>query len=255
MNNDKDFKEYNKLNICSELLIEINKIRINPSSFIPKLEYKLCEDEKTKNNRKNSSLHKSDQNSINIIEAIEFLRKCKPMKPLIYDDKLSLGALELSELIHNDNLYNDNSLNLIEKYLEFDEYFAESILFDKSSAYECLLSLIIDDKSKERGNRLNLFNNALKFIGIAIYQESSENNIIVINYVDMIREINSLSYIYNLKNDFIQTASIFNVSNAKLINEKVNLSLLDNNSLRKLTKKMFQFENGKKEIIEIEDLS
>lgn len=123
-------------------------------------------------------------------EAIAFLRAQKSLPALEPSKGLSLAAkdhaTDLSTNGTQGHRGSDGSTPnaRVDRYGIWDGGIGEAIVYDVSTARNMVISLIIDDGTKTRGHRLNVFNANYHFVGVAISPASVSESRCVIDYVN-----------------------------------------------------------------------
>ena len=227
------------------LYLEHNKIRQNPKSYIPILKKVL------KMYRTNNILHfynerpfKTYEGRQLVLETISFLEKQKPVNSLIYSQPLSISshnhAVDLGT--HNLNSHiGNNNLTLrerVEKYTEWNGLLIESIEFGINNPEYIICKLIMCDGIKERYQRLNVFNENVKYVGIGICKHIKFGNVIVLNYAMELRKIGDALNGENFISQYLDTTFYFNymkkdlnqIKNVKSIKKDKNYYLNDSKS-------------------------
>jgi len=269
MYNQIDHKE-----IAKQMIIAHENLRIDPSSYIEKVE-------KTMKQLKGNILSRPLEYAVQTVEgkdafleAIEFLKTQKPVPKLQYDERLSksaedhvkdLGPKGLASHEGSDGL---TVYDRIEKYCEWDSICCENIDLGGRTAEDILVNLIVDDGVPDRGHRKNLFNPELKFFGTASGLHKDFGIITVVNYTGGIRNIGEESPdVKNFISDYCKrtmnnngkvklnpfqkddpdapdnTVSVKIVRNEKTIKDKK----------VKITKKIYTLEDGSQFIVEIDE--
>ena len=241
--------------LSSLIISEINKVRQNPSSYIPLIK-------KQKDLIKGEILYRENQSPIQLTEgeksfqnAIDYLKKKKKTFKLEENNNLNLAALDLVNDIGPKGLFshedsNGNNLNdRIEKYCEWEDCCNEIIQFSSKKPEEIIIDIIVDDGIENKLNRESLFNDNYKFIGCAINEHKDFGYVIVIILVGGIREKNSLFFNYdNFKYQYNQNDNI-NQDNIIVNDYQINDSDAPNNTISvKIVKKQKEF-NGKKIVV------
>ena len=227
------------------LYLEHNKIRQNPKSYIPILKKVL------KMYRTNNILHfynerpfKTYEGRQLVLETISFLEKQKPVNSLIYSQPLSISshnhAVDLGTHNLNSHIGSNNSTlrERVEKYSEWNGLLIESIEFGINNPEYIICKLIMCDGIKERFQRLNVFNENIKFIGIGISKHIKYGNVIVLNYAMELRKIGDALNGENFISEYLDTTFYFNymkkdlnqIKNVKSIKKDKNYYLNDSKS-------------------------
>ena len=161
-NNNSKFSNINFKLLAIEIFKKQNKVLTNPKSYIEKLE-------KATNFFKDKIFRYPGEKPIETFEgvkgvydAIEFLQKQNPVKPLIYSPKLTQACEDHAKDIGINNLSshkgsNGNNINeRIEKNIEWDGAIAENLGFCYAFPENIIMDLIIDDSSEDKHQRNNL---------------------------------------------------------------------------------------------------
>ena len=174
--------------LSEELFKLHNELRKNPKSFIDKLT-KAESYFKDKIFRHPSEIPIETYEGIDgLKEAIQFLQNQNPVKELIYSESLSKAAFDHADDIGKQGLHSHESSNgallneRIEKYSEWDGAIAESLQFCYKNPENILMSLIIDDGSKEKHQRQNLFSEEFQYVGIGCAKHKSFKLCTVFDY-------------------------------------------------------------------------
>ena len=151
---------------------EQNRVRTNPESYIEKLE-RATKFFKDKIFRHPAELPIETYEGVQgILDAIEFLKNQKPVEALQYSGELSQACKDHSKDIGSKGLSSHegsdgNGLSeRIEKYIEWDGAVAENLDFCYKFAENIVMNLIVDDGSKEKHQRNNLFNPEFVYGGV-----------------------------------------------------------------------------------------
>ena len=250
-----------------------NELRENPQSYIIKLKecFKYF---------RNKIFQPPGEDPIQTYEgpeaiddAIQFLKAQKPVSPLEYNDGLAQAcrdhALDIGEKGLTSHEGSDNLIisERIEKYLEWDGAISESLDFGFRNAENIILNLLIDDGVKDRYQRLNLFNNNFKYIGIGAGPHRAYGSCIVIGYAMNIRPLGSepknmsqfiQEYVKNTMNKKRKINNPFQEEDPDAPDNTVSVKIVKNKKvvggkLKKITKKIFSLDNGAQHIVEYED--
>ncbi len=246
------------------LYLEHNKIRQNPKSYIPILKKVL------KMYRTNNILHFYNEHPFKTyegrqlaLETISFLENQKSVNSLIYSQPLSISshnhAVDLGT--HNLNSHiGNNNLTLrerVEKYTEWNGLLIESIEFGINNPEYIICKLIMCDGIKERFQRLNVFNEHIKYIGIGICKHVKYGNVIVINYAMELRKIGDSLNAENFISQYLDTTFYFNymkkdlneIKKVKSIKKDKNYFLNDSHSSSFNLSQESEYSNIKSKIV------
>ena len=143
--------------------------------------------------------------------SIRFLSMQKPVPKLIYNEHLSKAARDHALDMAENNLLGHEGSNgsilsdRIEKYIEWDDSCAESIDLGFKTADNIILNLLIDDGSKGRNQRINLFSTQYKYIGIGCSFHKTYNHCSVFVYAKSLRDLGQPPNVaINFMQDYIQ---------------------------------------------------
>lgn len=256
----------------NELFLYQNKLRKDPPSFIPYLEEWL-------KRYKENILQLPNENPLRTFEgckgaenAIQFLKKQKPIPELKYNKLLSKAAIDHANDIGHYGLTGhegsrDSTLyERIEKYTEWDGACSENLDFGFKNARNIILNLIIDDGCEEKNQRYNLFNSIYKYVGIGCGKHRDYGYCSVFVYAKDLRNIGEppnvgINYIQdyikktmgrkNVKNRFQEDDpdAPDDTENVKII--KCHKNILGHD--KKITKKIYRLKDRTQHIVEIEE--
>ena len=154
----------------------------------------------------------------------------------------------------------------IEKYCEWDYSASEVIEVSSKNPQDILISLIIDDGLKNRPDRITLFNEAYKFVGICCGMHTEYEIVTVIVFTGNIRQKGTLFYqmgsSFELRNQYEDYEGEY--ENPYLINDpdapdkstglrivKCKKNLGNKNII--VTKKFYKLDNGTEYVVELEE--
>lgn len=121
-------------------------------------------------------------------EAIQFLKSLPPLKPLQWDENLTMSALEHVNDIGPKGLLLYQSSDgtepedRISKYGNYSESLGENIDFGPNDAIGVIISLTLDDGEEERPHRENLFKEDYQKVGIACGPHKTEFQMCVMDF-------------------------------------------------------------------------
>lgn len=124
------------------------------------------------------------------VEAIEFLRVQKPLRPFKWSEQLTMAAKDHATDLSTSGQINvvgtDGSLptDRIARYCKVNETWAESTVFGCATPTEVVEALIVNDGQADvRGYRSTLFNkDALKIMGISGATHEKEDSVVILVY-------------------------------------------------------------------------
>ena len=168
-----------KDNFSKYLLEQINKIRADPQSFIGVIEDAKDNIKKSKNGNFYYNGNKikvalvDGESAFN--EAIEFLKSCKPMEPLIFSKNLIPPIPQNKEELQSKSYLRKSIDKMMCDGIRVNSYWRDII----NDAEICFLLMIVDDNGDKKGMRRNdILSPNMKEIGIS----SVEINGRAVNY-------------------------------------------------------------------------
>ena len=273
MTDQSELLEMDLEQLAKDIFSEHNYLRKNPQSYIEKLE-RVSNFYRGKYFRHPMEIPIETYEGIQgIKDTIEFLKNQKPVKELIYSEELSLAARDHAIDIGENNLHghkgsNKSTLNdRIEKYIEWNGLISESIQYCYQFADNIIMSLLIDDGSKDKHQRLNLFSEDFNYIGIACGGHKKYQLCTVLNYAKDLFPLETepprkKNINYNLSNEQNENEVIdiegnivykdYKPENASGV-EIYNIIKKYNGTDHPFTRKIFHLNDGKMHIIDIEE--
>jgi hypothetical protein len=168
-----------KDNFSKYLLEQINKIRADPQSFIGVIEDAKDNIKKSKNGNFYYNGNKikvalvDGESAFN--EAIEFLKSCKPMEPLVFSKNLIPPIPQNKEELQSKSFLRKSIDKMMCDGIRVNSYWRDII----NDAEICFLLMIVDDNGDKKGMRRNdILSPNMKEIGIS----SVEINGRAVNY-------------------------------------------------------------------------
>lgn len=266
------------------VLTESNRIRADPTSYVPILKQYL-----TFFKDKNNILYKPLQTPIETYEgskayeeAILFLKKQRPVHTLTFNENLSKSAQEHASdigplgLFTHESKDGKNVSERIDKFCEWENACAENIDLGSKTGVEVIVNLLVDDGTEKRLHRDHLFREEFTHIGIGAAEHKDYEVIVVIDYVGGIRDLGKPFYdIATYKYEFPKNLSLgfkakdqkkeFKVkSSYQLADEDapdgtVGMKILKQTRLyegkkNRVTKKYYSLENGTHHVVEVEEI-
>ena len=179
------------------ILDEINEARTNPTKYIAYLqEYKQLF-------RGNTVYFPNGTRMITVEgtkavdEAINFLKALPKTEPLKFSNGLSKPAsLQIADLIEDSSLghTSKDGSDLAKRLAKFGfvgNIYAESLIQYVQNPREMVLTMLIDDGLKSRGNRKNILSSKFKQIGIAVGKDRKGDSLCIAIFTDSFQEKNS----------------------------------------------------------------
>ena len=155
-------------NFSKYLLEQINKIRADPQSFIG-----VIEDAKDniKKGKKENFYYNGNKIKVALVEgesafneAIEFLKSCKPMEPLIFSKKLIPPIPQNKKELQSKSYLRKSVDQMMCNGIRVNSYWRDII----NDAEICFLLMIVDDNGDNKGKRRkDILSPKMKEIGIS----------------------------------------------------------------------------------------
>ena len=157
-----------KDNFSKYLLEQINKIRADPQSFIGVIEDAKDNIKKSKNG---NFYYNGNKIKVALVEgesafneAIEFLKSCKPMEPLIFSKNLIPQIPQNKEELQSKSFLRKSIDKMMCDGIRVNSYWRDII----NDAEICFLLMIVDDNGDKKGMRRNdILSPNMKEIGIS----------------------------------------------------------------------------------------
>lgn len=270
----------------NQILIEHNRVRVDPKSYIPLVEaqMKLLKDKILF--RPGEVPIETNEGPTAYEEAINFLKRQKPIESLTFDERLSKACQDHAEdlgqkgLVSHDSSLGKSVSERIEQHCEWEECCAENLDFGTRNGVDVIISLLVDDGVKDRGHRLNLFKEEIKIIGIACSVHKEYETVTVLNYVGGVRDLGKpffdpKTYKYEFPKELgsalddeepekktvqkaKKTKNSFQLTDEDAPDGTTSVKTVKNLSLyegkvRRVTKKIYTLEDGRQHIVEVED--
>jgi uncharacterized protein YkwD len=177
--------------LSKQVIDEHNKIRQDPKCYIPHLEKELTyfTDKMTMYKPGCDVGICTNEGKDAYYEAIDFLKKQKPMTPFKTDELLSKAAQDHADDIGpkgiTEHTGSDGSQmsDRVERYLEWNISCGENISFDNHTAVDIVVQLIVDDGNTTRGHRGNVFSTKFNYAGAGCADHTGYSICCVIDYV------------------------------------------------------------------------
>ena len=165
-----------------------NQVRRDPKSFIPKLEAMLNLFDGAVYKKPGKIPLRTNEGPAAVRECIDFLRSAKPIQELTLSEGISRACEDHANDIGPKNICGHNGSDgssfsqRMERYGEWMGNVAENIDFGSETGEEIVISLMVDDGVSSRGHRKNMFNPALKHVGIGCAEHQSYTHCCVLDY-------------------------------------------------------------------------
>lgn len=121
-------------------------------------------------------------------EAVEFLRKAKPLPPLTWSQGISQAALSHALDIGprggsgHRSAQGDSPWKRMARFGKWQGYAGENIDYGNSSARSIIVSLIVDHGVSSRLHRKNIFNPNFRVTGIAVGSHATAGSMCVMDF-------------------------------------------------------------------------
>ena len=162
--------------IVKEVLDCQNKLRTDPTSFVPYLESMLDNfDGKIYKTPGKIDLLTKEGAAV-VKETIKFLKKVKPIQALSYSKALTKAAQDHAKDHESNGISGHTGTDgssvseRIDRYCEWMGTVGENCAYTepKNGGQDFVIQLLVDDGVKSRGHRKNIFNDQFNYVGIAV---------------------------------------------------------------------------------------
>ena len=155
-----------------------NRLRSDPSSFIPLLQERLTYYEGGKTDKKVLRLPgkppiRSNEGPAAVLEAIEFLKKQQPVQTLRWSPEMAMAARDHTVdtggkglMTGHEGSDGSDTSDRLERYGHWTGGIAENISYGKEFGINVVLQLLVDDGVPSRAHRRNLFDEDSTVTGI-----------------------------------------------------------------------------------------
>lgn len=155
-------------NLAEDVLNQINYVRANPQKLVPVFTEMS---KKFKGNLYNDILRTNEGVSA-VLEALEFVKKQSPLPPVKRHEKLMKVAQDYADEMsqtggfsHTDK-YGKSPFERIAKVIKVNGAQSECLALGSETAEDIVNSWIVDDGTKSRGHRKNIFATTTKMGGV-----------------------------------------------------------------------------------------
>jgi uncharacterized protein YkwD len=270
-----DFEELSR-----SILIEHNRLRQDPQSFIPILKEHMKYFKDLTLYLPNSIPLVTQEGSKAYEDAILFLQKQQPLEVLTFDEKLAKAAeLHVKDIGPKGALTHESSdgksvSDRIELFCQWETACAENIDLGAKKGIDVLISLLVDDGIPSRGHRANLFKSNFKFVGVACGVHKEYEVVSVIDYTGGIRDLNKpffdyKNYKYQYPEEFngfykdkkkkeVRPKTPYQIQDEDAPDKTVSVRIIKKDKEfdgRKIsiTQKIYTLEDGTQHIVELEE--
>jgi uncharacterized protein YkwD len=270
-----DFQE-----LKQSIFQELNKLRSHPKSYIPILENQMNQFKDNILVRPNNTSIETNEGSAAFEEAIIFLMSKAAVNPLELDERLCQAAEDLVNdigpkgLVSHEGTQGKSLSDRIETYCEWNTCCGESIEIGGISGEEIIVSLLVNDGVADRGDRVNLFKNEYKIVGISCGNHKEYGTVTVLNFCGGVRDKDTPFYNYenfkyeypsNLENKTaeegtkkVKVKNSFQLNDPDAPDGTVSVKIMKSTKLYNgkkvtITKKFYTLSNGQTHVVEVEE--
>lgn len=204
---------------------------------------------------------RTNEGVVAVIDAIEFLKKQKPVKPIRWSNlmaeaskahTLDIGPLGL--ITHQSTQDGVDTKARLRKFGKIINCYGESMSFNCINAKEVMMQLLVDDGSKSRGQRLSIFNDNFNIMSCFTGPHLDFESMTTINYSGQFVQHGEEDPIDTFMTEFLRQEVEFNMpQGVKSWKQKSRINV-KGTTATKITTRTIRMKDGTEDVLTKEDV-